>query len=93
MVREINWKKGDFEVRTSDNRDGKPYCELIKWNMDDTGRRYCFTIAYFHINHDGYAELHFVNDRPFTELAELNYNEVMKELFLTQMMLSGGDEE
>ena len=50
MVNEFNWKKGDLEVRTTSSVNGEPYCELIKWNTDENGRRWCFALAYFHKN-------------------------------------------
>ena len=88
----INWKKDDFEIRTSDSVDGYPYVELVKWTENDDGRKYCYVVAYFHRNNDGDYTLHFVGDRPFTDIAEMDIAEIWKELFLTQIMLSGGEE-
>jgi hypothetical protein len=87
MVKDLGWKKGDLEVRTTTGVRGEPYVELIKWEKTDSGRRTCITLAYFHKNRDGYVELHFVGDRPFKEIAEIDINECWKELWLTQMML------
>ena len=84
---DLNWKKGDFEVRTTTDFNGDNYTELIKWKEDSSGRKFCFTLAYFHKNSDGNVSLNFVDDRPFTELAEIDINEIWKELFLTQLML------
>lgn len=90
MVKELGWKKNDFEVRTVNRfEDGEPYVELVKWQTDDSGRRWCFTLAYFRKNSDGRVNLVFVSDRPFTELQDIDINEVWKELFLTQMILEG----
>ena len=93
MVNEFNWKKGDLEVRTTSSVNGEPYCELVKWNTDENGRRWCFTLAYFHKDRDGYVELHFVGDRPFNEIAEIDINDVWKELWLSCLMLKGKDNE
>lgn len=91
---EINWKKGDFEVRTTaDFGNGEPYTELIKWNTDSEGRRWCFTLAYFKKSNEGNVSLNFVADRPFKELAEIDINEIWKELFLTQLMLEEHGED
>lgn len=90
MVDSINWTKGDFEIRTvSSLENGEPYVELIKWTTDEHGRRYCFTLAYFRKNSDGDASLIFVGDRPFRYIADIDINEVWKELFLTQLILQG----
>ena len=88
----INWTKGDFEIRTTASVNGEPYVELIKWNIDSYGRRYCFTLAYFSKNSDGDVRLYFVGDRPFTEIADININDIWKELFLTQMLLEDKDD-
>ena len=87
MVKEIGWKKGDFEIRTTQRDDKRPYIELVKWDETDNGRRYCYVIAYFHYDSDGYASLHFVGDRPFRDISEMDIQEIWKELFLTQMMI------
>lgn len=86
---EVNWKKDDLEIRTIDHSKGYPYVELVKWE-DEGDRRYCFTLAYFSRNNDGYYSLVFVGDRPFKFIAEIDINNVWKELFLTQMMLESG---
>lgn len=92
MVNEFNWKKGDLEVRTTSSVSGEPYCELIKWNTDENGRRWCFTLAYFHKSKEGNVSLNFVSDRPFREIAEIDINEVWKELWLSCLMLEGREE-
>ena len=92
MVNSISWKKGDLEVRTTTGVFGNPYVELIRWIEADNGRRRCITLAYFHKNGDGYVELHFVGDRPFKEIAEIDVNEAWKELWLTQMLLEGKED-
>lgn len=89
----INWKKGDLEIRTMENDKPYPYVELVKWDTTDSGRRYCYTVAYFRRDSDGYYSLNFVGDRPFTDIAELDVQSVWKELFLTQLMLNGSGED
>lgn len=92
MVNSINWTKGDFEVRTvTSYQDNEPYVELVKWNIDDNGRRWCYTLAYFRKNKDGDVSLIFVGDRPFKDIAEIDINEIWKELFLSQLILQGGN--
>ena len=82
----VNWEKGDFAIRTMDN-NGKPYVELVKYENDDTGRRYCFTLAYFRMDREG-ARLIFVGDRPFDYIARLDISEIWHELWLTNLMLT-----
>lgn len=89
MVNEFNWKKGDLEVRTTSSVNGEPYVELVKWNTDENGRRWCFVLAYFHKSKEGNVSLNFVSDRPFQEIAEIDINEVWKELWLSCLMLEG----
>ena len=89
----INWTKGDFEVRSVTSvRTNEPYVELVKWNTDSEGRRWCFTLAYFTKSREGNVSLNFVNDRPFKELAEIDINSIWKQLFLSQMMLEDDEE-
>ena len=71
---ELNWRKGDFEVRTVRNMEGNPYTELVKWNEDSNGRRWCYVLAYFTKSREGNVSLNFVCDRPFRDLAEVNIN-------------------
>lgn len=89
---ELNWKKGNYEVRTTTGVNGQPYVELIKM-LDHDGRRTCITLAYFHKDSDGYVTLRFVGDRPFTEIAGLDINEVWRELWLSMWMLEGNEDE
>lgn len=85
---EFNWKYKDFEIRSKIPMKGKnPYIELVKWEEGNSGRRTCFTLAYWHIDKDNYPELHFVGDRPFEYLAELDVTPIWKQLFLAQAML------
>lgn len=90
----INWTKGDLEIRTTEKGIDKtyPYVELIKWFETSSGKRCCYVVAYFHRDSDGYYNLIFVGDRPFSDIAEIDIQEVWKELFLTQLMLNGDSE-
>lgn len=82
----VNWEKGDFAVRTTDN-NGKPYVELVKYENDKSGRRYCFTLAFFKMDDEG-ARLIFVGDRPFEYIAKLDIADIWDELWLTNLMLA-----
>ena len=90
----INWTKGDIQCTTVESfADHEPYVELVKWNTDEDGRRYCFTLAYFKKNRDGDVTLHFVGDRPFQEIAEIDINDVWKEMWLSAEFLRGNSDE
>lgn len=93
MAKTLNWTKGDLEVRTTTGVRGEPYTELVRWQTDENGRRWCFTLAYFHKDKEGYVELHFVGDRPFKEIAEIDINDVWKELWLSCLFLSDKNED
>lgn len=84
----INWEKGDFAIRTTQGKDEKPYVELVKYDTDnDTGRRYCFVLAYFRRTSEDYS-LVFVGDRPFDYMAKLDIGEIWHELWMTQLILN-----
>lgn len=85
----FDWKFKDFEIKTTG--DAHPYIELIKWNTNEEGRRYCFTLAYFHRDKDGDYELHFVCDRPLEYIAEVDVSEIWKQLWLAQQMFEDAD--
>lgn len=94
MVDLIAWTKGNIECRTSNGRGtNEPYVELVKWNTDEDGKRWCFVLAYFKKNKEGDVTLHFVGDRPFTEIAEIDINDVWKEMWLTAELLRGNNNE
>lgn len=85
---DFNWKYRDFEIRTTHTYGDEevPYLELIKWDDDGDGRRYCFTLAYWHRDKDGDWELRFVGDRPLEYIAEIDIAPIWKQLYLAQMM-------
>lgn len=91
-VKDISWRKGELEINTSPDANGNPHVTLLKHYLTPEGRDYVCTLAYFHKDRDGYVSLIFVNDRPFTEISDININDVWKELFLTQMMLEGKED-
>lgn len=83
----FDWKYKDFEIRTTPSIiGGEPYIELLKWDKTESGKEYCFTLAYWYKDDEGY-ELHFVGDRPLEYISELNISEIWKQLFLAQQML------
>lgn len=84
---EFNWKYKDFEIRTiRRNSTDLPYVELIKW-VHDVESHYCYTLAYYRWDREG-GELHFVGNRPFKDIAELDLTPIWKQLWLACEMLT-----
>lgn len=88
----LNWKKGNYEVRTVEGFNGKPYVELVKWKEDSNGRNFCYTVAYFSRDSEGYS-LRFVGDRPFNDIANEDIQEVWYELWMSLAVLNKNFEE
>ena len=82
-ISSVKYRLGDLELRLPSHIPG---CfresEIVKYPPTD-GKEYCFTIASFHYNSDGYPELRFCGSRPlqlsneewdnFKELIETGY--------------------
>jgi len=84
---EFNWKYKDFEIRTSNILlSNLPYMELVKWKTDNAGKSFCYTLAYYRWDKEG-GELHFVCNRPFRDIAELDLTPIWKQLWLACDML------
>lgn len=80
---EFKWKYGDFEIRSCKNpRTELPELELVKWRNDTT----CFALAFFKFGKEG-GDLHFVGNRPFQEIAEIDLTPIWKQLWLAAEML------
>ena len=84
----FSWQYKDFEIRTTTRLSSKtPYLELVKWEYDKRrGQNYCYTLASYHWDDEG-GELHFVGDRPFRDIAELDLTPIWKQLWLACDML------
>lgn len=84
---DFSWIYKDFEIRTTHTygEDEKPYLELVKWNDEFSGRKTCFTLAYWHWDNEG-CELRFVCDRPMDYIAEVDLSPIWKQLWLSQQM-------
>lgn len=50
----------NLEFRTLPNRPP----EIIFWDKDRNGNEYCYTLAFYYSNNEGYY-VQFVGDRPF----------------------------
>ena len=72
MELKFSYKYKDYELRACPKRlvrfnedEPNETIDLIKWETADDGKRYCYSLAYWVQDKEGY-DLKFVNDRPFT---------------------------
>ena len=82
---EFSWKSDSFEIRSIQTND-KPYIELVKWCTSENKRSHCFVLASYHWDDEG-GELHFIGNRPFEEIADINIQPIWKQLWLACAML------
>ena len=89
---EFNWKFKDYEIRTTHSYGEKPvpYLELVKWYWHNN-RQYCYTLAYWYKNQDDGYELHFVGDRPLSDIGELDIGTIWRQLYLAQQMFEDAE--
>lgn len=64
----VNYRIGNLELRLNDVpreelKLHSPYSEIVQWS-EDTEKPYCWTIATFEYDSDGYPELRYCGDRP-----------------------------
>ena len=78
----VNYRIGDLELRLNDlpeetNVLHSPWSEIVQWSI--TGEKsYCWTIATFEYDRDGYPELHYCGDRPLS--LDKNQQEIFQVL-------------
>jgi len=68
-MKEFKFKINDLELRSCDEcliQQSKNHktAEILYHQLDDSGKTYCFTLAYWIAQGDGF-DLKFVGDRPF----------------------------
>ena len=73
-MQKFNFRVEDLEVRScgkhllSDGEHNR--AEIVKWAKDTGKKEYCWTVAYWNENKEGY-DLQFVGGRPFDVDGEL----------------------
>lgn len=83
----VNYRIGNLELRLNDvPKNGElklhsPYSEIVQWS-ENTEKQYCWTIATFEYDSDGYPELHYCGDRP------LQLDKTQQEIF--QILIKEG---
>ena len=89
---EFNWTYKDYELRACPKQlvrlDNEPNetIDLVKWDSNGNSKPYCFSLAYWRKNKDGY-ELYFVGDRPFKYIEPEDIEIIWKALQLAQKVL------
>ena len=90
---EFCWKFKNYELRACPKRlarlsddERNETIDFVMWNTDSTGKRYCFSLAYWRRDNEGYF-LKFVGDRPFQYIASEDVPIVWTALQVAQAML------
>ena len=89
---EFSWNFKDYGIRTIHEKWDDPKSrirkscplELVKYN--DSTHKTCYTLAYFHMDEEGY-ELHSVGGRLFDCITVEDISEVWAQLQAAQKML------
>ena len=87
----FEWEYADFGVRSTTSFDMEPYIELVKYYKEKSGRRTCYTIAYWTKDDEGW-NLRFVGDR-MLELSKMHIEKVWPQLCAAQIMLQAWYED
>lgn len=59
----IKYRIDTLELRTTEHIDKSFYLEIVKWS-NSSNKEYCYTIASFKYDKDGFPELHYCGNRP-----------------------------
>ena len=93
MTLEFNIKYKDFELRACPKRlarfdpnEPNETINFVRWETDESGRRYCYSLAYFKRDSEGY-DLKFVGRRPFEFIAKEDIVNIWSLLEMAQNVL------
>jgi hypothetical protein len=91
---EFSWKYKYYELRACPKRlvrfhdEPNETINLVKWSTHNDSTPYCYSLAYWKKNSEGY-ELQFVGDRPFKNILPEDVEIVWKALKVAQKVLDG----
>lgn len=90
---EFSWKYKDYELRACPKRlarfnanEPNETIDFVKWTTNSDGAEYCFSLAYWSKDSEGY-DLKFVGDRPFKDIEPEDLEIVWKALRVAQKVL------
>lgn len=89
---DFNWKYKNYELRACPKKlvrfhdEPNETIDFVKWELDSNGKRYCYFLAYWIKNSQGY-ELHFVRDELFKDIKPEDIKVVCKALDMAQKTL------
>ena len=93
MELKFSYKYKDYELRACPERlvkfqedEKNETIDFVKWNMDSKGDRYCFSLAYWIRDKEGY-DLKFVGNRPFEHIDAEDVEAVWTALKMAQEVL------
>lgn len=93
MELDFSFKYKDYEIRACpihlarfSPEEKNETVDFVKWEIDSTGRKYCFSLAYFERNSEGY-HLHFVGSRMFEYIASEDVKVLWRALEQAQEIL------
>lgn len=91
---DFNWSYKDYSLHacpkglTRFDNEPNETIDLVKWTTDSDGKRYCYSLAYWRKDSEGYY-LHFVGNRPFKNIDPEDVEIVWKALGIAQKVLDG----
>lgn len=93
LTLEFRWRYQSYEIKAVPQRlarltpdEPNVTIELLKWDVDSQGKEFCFTLAYFVKDDEGY-DLKFVGDRPFEYIDQFDLPAVWEALQSAQKTL------
>ena len=93
MGLEFSFKYKDYELRACPKHlvrlspeEKNETIDFVKWEIDSTGRKYCFSLAYLERDSVGY-KLYFVGSRPFEYIADEDLKILWRALKYAQEIL------
>lgn len=92
---EFNWEYKDYAlhacpkrlVRFEENEPNETI-DLVKYDVGSDGKRYCYSLAYWRRDSEGYY-LHFVGGRPFKHIEPEDIEVVWQAMKVAQKVLDG----
>ena len=92
---EFDWEYKDYALHACPKRlarfkENEPNetIDLVKYDVSSDGKRYCYSLAYWRRDSEGYY-LHFVGGRPFKHIEPEDIEVVWQAMKVAQKVLDG----